>query len=252
MDAHLILFHNVREIFGRVMQTKVFLWFLLLGVTVIKGNLAAQKATIPLAKPIQEHYDPHMPVSGAELVSIATTENDASVDDKTPSVYVPASVSGKLCLSIASRDGTYTATAEYALNGMVPKVYVLSFQSEYREFRSFKLNDLASLAEMKDDCSSAPPPVRKVLPIFWSRSTLEFPLRILLQADEADARVRASGKNGNSAVQCSEIRTGSKAVFDEECLIPDTWEQFLKDPVEIDISNFGNHQPPLRVLIAIP
>lgn len=218
----------------------------------VHGIGAAQEKTIPLAEPIKERYDPHkLPVAGADLMGIGTSESNVTVGEKLPKAYIPAKLSGRLCLSIASRDGTYSATAEYTLNNPAPGVYALQFQSKY--LPSFKIKDLGSLLEVKSGCSSATPPIRTMLPVFWDGSTPNFPLHILLQADEGDARVRASATNAPAAVECSQINTaGSKAVFDEECFIPSTWKGFLTQPIEVDISIFGDYQPPIRMFLSVP
>jgi hypothetical protein len=214
--------------------------------------LRAQETAIPLARPI--HEPNRLPVSGGSLVAVlGAGGSDIPVGANQPKVYIPASLSGKLCLTIASRDGAYSATAEYGVTQSTSKVYALTFHSNYSQFRSIKVKDLASLAEVKDDCSSAPSATRTILPVVWFGSTPDFPIHLLLLANQYDARVSASGANAPS-VQCADINgVGLTAVFDEECFIPAPWKQFMKDPIEIDIINdLAVHQPPIRILVSVP
>jgi hypothetical protein len=216
-------------------------------------HLAAQQPVIPLAKPIKERYSPIRQVSGATLVGVLAGGSDNAVASNIPNVYIPGTPAGKLCLSIASRDGTYSATAEYSLNHTGPGIYALSFHSGYDNFKSFHMNDLASVAEVKDDCSSGPSTwtTRTILPVFWSDQGFAYPIHLLLQADEADTRLRASGPNAPS-LHCSRPDSGAKITFDEDCVIPAAWKPVLKDPLEIDVSNFGDNAPPMHVLLAVP
>jgi hypothetical protein len=213
----------------------------------------AQQATIPLAKPIEEKYSPIETVSGAAtgLVGVLAGGSSQAVGSNVPKVYIPAGLSGTLCLTIVSQDGAYSATAEYAINQSVSRIYALTFQSKIGRFKSFPMNQLVALAELKSNCTSAPLAVESILPVFWSDTSSIFPIRLLLQVDQGDVQLFGSGSNPPS-VQCSEIRSGPKVVFDEECLIPEGWKQFMKDPVQIDINNFGHHQHPASIFLPVP
>jgi hypothetical protein len=228
-----------------------FIGMMLLGCFGVARGVPAQQPIIPLAKMTEDRYG-QLPVKGEAVVGVLADESSDSVGSRLPKVELPAGLSGKLCLRIASQDGTFSASAEYLLNNLVPNTYALAFRSVHPQFQEFSIASLAALAQINSDCSSAPSESNTILPVFWSSSKLSYPIRILLQTDQGDARVLTSKANGPSVI-CSQIRSGSQSVFDQECSITAAWKEYVNRQVIVDIRDpDGNHLDPISLLIASP
>lgn len=216
--------------------------------TVARGAVG-QQPTIPLSKNLVERYG-QLPVAGGVLVGVVSDDSVQTVGTRNPAVYLPANHSQKLCLSIQSKDGTYSALAEYSLANLGAGTYGLSFSSSHAEFKSMHVEDLASLAQTKESCSTSVAG-QATLPVSWTGSPSASHTRLLFQADHAVVRVLLSNVPGKY-VQCVEIRTGPRLVFDTECNIPASWKPFLSLPVVVDVNDFGDHRPTFKVLIVPP
>src|SRR5436305_1971106 len=120
----------------------LYFGLMVLGWVAMPALALAQQPTLPLSKMTEDVYRVDLPVKGEYVVGVVADANRKQVGVTLPNVYIPAGISGMLCLRIASQDGRFFARAEYVLNSPDPKTYALAFQSVHREFQDYKISDL--------------------------------------------------------------------------------------------------------------
>jgi hypothetical protein len=167
-------------------------------------------------------------------------------------IFLPVGQLGKICLHLASQDGRFSAAAEYLINNSASNYYRLAFQSSHPEFQHYSISSIAALAQIKTDCASASSEAQPILPVFWTTNGLTFPIRVMLQTDQGDARL-ISSQLGAPPLNCSAVPSGAQVVFDQVCLIPGTWKQYLAKPLSADIRDVsGIHAPLFGFSVKVP
>jgi hypothetical protein len=136
-----------------------------------------------------EAYLDQVPVSGSILTGLQySTPSDSA--GKNLWVRIPQAAIGKLCISVITDDGRYSAAAQFNLSALSSGEHSLPYPTKYVEqLRKYTSGRTALLASIADVCASpgARPPT--YLPISWSPPANANTFLVLVNSGDSDVRL---------------------------------------------------------------
>ena len=189
------------------------------------GLTAAASAGLPALTPLREHYDKSVPVSGNTLVGLRRGPASAALSLSGLSVEIPKGAAGKLCLAMITRDGRYSGSQDFDLNGAGSGATGLRLQSQKERdgaLQLYRVADLAVRFRMRSSCDSGPPGTYLVSQ--WPGATSSDPLTVYVNVKLSSAVAYLTDEHGQKLSEkpstCEAITAGSRTAFDHQCTIP--------------------------------
>jgi hypothetical protein len=211
---------------------------------------AAPAAQWPQAvlKNSQERVSEQAPVSGSYIRGVGVIDgfSDKSTEPSRQDVnvlyvHVPNGTDRQLCVDIARRDGSYTATNQYELPDDLGDGFAqisIAAQTKHPQlYKKVTARDFAIVAHT----GACPAQGGELVPVFWnSLPTIgsHHALTLAVQAGDRDAALYVGGKGSNVKIQCSAVVEDNVARFDRLCVIPDAATAANK-VLEVEACSFG-------------
>ena len=183
---------------------------------VLAGHAGAQDL-----EPIhfEEYLNPEVRVSGTTRAGVLLDALDAPASLDRLLVLLPEKLPAtRLCLSLVSRSGRYTARLEFELpesaQGFVQLSYPTRFQ---RELLRDDAPYLTALASLKQDCDAVD---ANLVPVAWRLTETVARLDVIINAGTHDARVAVPAADGSvRRFGCQRIEAANNVAFNRICAI---------------------------------
>ena len=134
--------------------TKGYFFILL----IFSVNIQAQEVDMQYLKthPNWEKWHEKIPVSGGTRVGLMAMEDTTGKIPKKFFVDLPKNIDGKICVEISSRDGRYSAKAQYfkSKESLSEFPFPTKF---YDQLKNYKINEVVLLASIGQGCENSEP-----------------------------------------------------------------------------------------------
>jgi hypothetical protein len=199
------------------MRNKAALLFLIISFSIaatpfIKGQ--AQATVSP--EVFTEAYLDQVPVSGSILTGLQySTPSDSA--GKNLWVRIPQEAIGKLCVSVITDDGRYSAAAQFNLSALSSGERSLPYPTKYGEqLRKYTSGRTALLASIADACASPRANLPTYLPISWSPPADANKFLVLVNSGDSDVRLYRNSSKAFS--QCKKVEmNAARVAYDTIC-----------------------------------
>jgi hypothetical protein len=180
---------------------------------------AAALVLIPVGE-LQEHFEKTVPVAGSMLVGLRRGPAEGPLSLQALAVDLPDNAGGMLCLDMSTRDGRYTASQDFKLQGPKAGPVSLNLKSRHPEdLRGYADADLAVMLQLRDSCDEGAP--RAYLAARWTTTATEDTLTALVNVKLSRANMVLVDSAGQQVpgeeAPCQAITSGARTAYDHEC-----------------------------------
>jgi hypothetical protein len=202
-----------------------------------------------LTNPFSESYQPEVTVSGTVVVGVMTGKASTALTKKALPIGVGEQAGGsKVCLSVASQDGTYRSQNLYELpdTGDSSDIILLPYASERHALIAALGSDSMAIAARAGDCDSASDAY------YLARVSADDDAPVLLNINSFGAtdtfyRLNINGEWSDPEA-CDYLTNTKRIEFDFSCIIA---RQEIRDATSVEImrERFGRPQPAVKLTI---
>ncbi len=191
-------------------------------IAAVSGAAAQEVSRLPVAGKFSEHFSSGpVKVSGVLVVGVLLGRLDFAFTPANLQVdLITRPLSGKLCLSVNSRDGRYSAENLYDIPAKIARNSGFEFQSAHlAQIGAYSHADMAVLVRDVADCTSREFGV--VLPNLISSSDQRDHLTFFINGVPERVSVRMSGPSGAFGVAqpCIGKRDATSIAFSAQCSV---------------------------------
>jgi hypothetical protein len=180
--------------------------------------IEAQAQVIPSPEVFTEAYLEQVPVSGSILTGLQySTPSDSA--GKNLWVRIPQAAIGKLCISVITDDGRYSAAAQFSLSALTSGEHSLPYPTKYgQQLRKYTAGRTALLASIADACTSPRESLPTYLPISWSPPADANKLLVLVNSGDSDVRLYRNSTKMFSP--CNKVQmNAARVAYDTICSV---------------------------------
>lgn len=199
------------------MRNEAALLLLIISFSIVTAPfIEGQAQAIASPEVFTEAYLDQVPVSGSILTGIQySTSSDPA--GKNLWVRIPQAVIGKLCISVITDDGRYSAAAQFNLSALSSGEHSLPYPTKYGEqLRKYTSGRTALLASIADVCATPGASLPTYLPISWSPPADANKLLVLVNSGDSDVRLYRNSTKLFS--QCKKVEmNAARVAYDTIC-----------------------------------
>jgi hypothetical protein len=201
------------------MRSKAALFLLIISFSIAATPfIEGQAQAIVSPEVFTELYLDQVPVSGSILAGLQhSTPSDST--GKSLWVRIPQAAIGKLCVSVITDDGRYSAAAQFALSALSSGEHSLPYPTKYGErLRRYTSGRTALLASIADVCASPGANLPTYLPISWSPPADANKFLVLVNSGDSDVRLYRNSTKTFS--QCKKVEmNAARVAYDTICTV---------------------------------